>query len=538
MHTNRNQGNKIQPKPMGKGVTRPPDTKSALKLNINPLRDDGGVKEAAAFDEHMKLGLRIEGIAVDPSPTYEKLMKTTVSTKHGVIKTIREIDVKKVAREIRTKNTFNFESFTEITKANRFFPRPSKYKEVDVSVETVLNQIDNMGYVLDLDFKAAYLQQLRNNAWDISGNAEGASFQEKKELERLKKHVDTLGVKSPLEKSIHFARTFDKKLAPNFEEAKKLLDALIISDSTSQKMKEKFTEAKQALTAKFASVKSIYDLIIDVPDIRDKPSNGSRINASEISLDDILELPDLAFSVISVGDRKGEIEFTDKEGKRTPLKDVLDNTNYSLTMSTYDNDKQIVEDRKRKVLRCSSNPLVETDRRPKAESFAIRAYSNRGDQSMNWLLRDKLSIGRHDFSRFKSMSPEHLNQKVKATLRLIQSASAALSSIAPSPFDVTRVSKLSEVDIDKYREKMRGQESLTEDAFTSTTLSEDKVLNIDSNVVFQISHHSGVFIGDMSEFDHEEEVLFKPRTQFNILAVEETAVVKGKKQYIIVMIEN
>lgn len=147
-----------------------------------------------------------------------------------------------------------------------------------------------------------------------------------------------------------------------------------------------------------------------------------------------------------------------------------------------------------------------------AEALGINSYTGSHYASMNEYLR----AGRNPP---KSMLDA-----------LIDVTNSGLSKLPTYQGIAYRGARINTNIIEKYEEAFKSGKPFTEAAYMST--STDLTQKFDGNVVFMVQSKNGVPVKMLSEFESEEEVLFKPGSQFKIKSF-----VKNEAKYEIVMEE-
>lgn len=117
----------------------------------------------------------------------------------------------------------------------------------------------------------------------------------------------------------------------------------------------------------------------------------------------------------------------------------------------------------------------------------------------------------------RSEKPDAANSMTQALNNNIDRMKTGLEKMPDFKGTVYRGTNLSKEDVDKY---VIGKEDISEPAFTSTSRSEGVASKYSKGnhiaVIFEIASKHGKSVETISQFKEEQEVIFKPGTQFKV----------------------
>lgn len=143
------------------------------------------------------------------------------------------------------------------------------------------------------------------------------------------------------------------------------------------------------------------------------------------------------------------------------------------------------------------------------ELAALRAYSGFDYENVNKTLR-----GNTDYGFTMGDSKEAIAQR---KIEDAYVATAALNKLPAFKGTVYRGTKFKEADLYKATRAYKVGQTVTEQAFTSSSQSSDNKYWSGANVRYVINSKSGRNIESVSKFPDEKEVLFAPQTEFKII---------------------
>lgn len=135
------------------------------------------------------------------------------------------------------------------------------------------------------------------------------------------------------------------------------------------------------------------------------------------------------------------------------------------------------------------------------EALCVREYTGSLYSPVNEYLRANRKPKDEDFEKY-----------IKVT-------NSGLEKLQKYKGSVYRGADLTPEQINEYKKAFKKGEVWTEKGFTSSSMEKQSAFK--GSVRYEIISKTGVIIEDLSKFQHEKEVLFKPNTKFKILEIRE-----------------